>query len=146
MPAHPNGSLSMSGSYSISDLAREFDLTTRTIRFYEDEGLLSPERRGQTRIYSAGDRVRLMLILRGKRLNFSLAECKEIFDLYDPEQGNRAQLTLMLDKLGRRREALEQQLKDIRQMQKELDTAETRIRDALTGTPSPKTRPEEAKA
>lgn len=133
----------MSRTYSISELAREFDLTTRTIRFYEDEGLLTPERRGQTRIYSAGDRVRLMLILRGKRLNFSLAECKEIFDLYDPAAGNKAQLTLMLDKLARRRDALEQQLRDIRQMQKELDTAEKRIRDALTGAPSPKTRPEE---
>lgn len=130
-------------TYSISDLAKEFDLTTRTIRFYEDEGLLTPERRGQARIYSAGDRVRLMLILRGKRLGFSLAECKEIFDLYDPSGDNTVQLNLMLDKLARRREALEQQLRDIRQMQQELDVAEKRIRDALTGAPSPKTRPEE---
>lgn len=133
----------MSRTFSISDLAKEFDLTTRTIRFYEDEGLLSPERRGQARIYSAGDRVRLMLILRGKRLGFSLAECKEIFDLYDPSGDNKVQLTLMLDKLALRRQALEQQLRDIRQMQQELDVAEKRIRDALTGAPSPKTRPEE---
>lgn len=133
----------MSRTYTISDLAREFDLTTRTIRFYEDEGLLTPERRGQARIYSAGDRVRLMLILRGKRLGFSLAECKEIFGLYDPAGGNKAQLSLMLDKLAARREALEQQLRDIRQMQDELDVAEKRIRDAMTGAPSPKTRPEE---
>jgi DNA-binding transcriptional MerR regulator len=133
----------MSRSYTISDLAKEFDLTTRTIRFYEDEGLLTPERRGQARIYSAGDRVRLMLILRGKRLGFSLAECKEIFDLYDPSGDNKVQLNLMLDKLARRREALEQQLRDIQQMQQELDVAEKRIRDALTGAPSPKTRPEE---
>jgi DNA-binding transcriptional MerR regulator len=136
----------MSRTYSISDLAREFDLTTRTIRFYEDEGMLSPERRGQTRIYSARDRVRLILILRGKRLGFSLAECQELINLYDPEGGNRAQMNLMLDKLKQRREALDQQLRDIRQMQKELDAAEARIRDALTGKPSPKTRPEEAKA
>lgn len=133
----------MSRTYTISDLAKEFDLTTRTIRFYEDEGLLTPARRGQARIYSAGDRVRLMLILRGKRLNFSLAECKEIFDLYDPSGGNKAQLSLMLDKLAARREALEQQLRDIRQMQDELDVAEQRIRDAMNGAPSPKTRPEE---
>ncbi|MDF3029568.1 MAG: leucine/isovalerate utilization transcriptional regulator LiuR [Moraxellaceae bacterium] len=136
----------MSRTYSISDLAREFDLTTRTIRFYEDEGMLSPERRGQTRIYSARDRVRLILILRGKRLGFSLAECQELINLYDPEGGNRAQMNLMLDKLKQRREALDQQLRDIRQMQKELDAAEARIQDALTGKPSPKTRPEEAKA
>lgn len=136
----------MSRRYSISDLAREFQVTTRTIRFYEDEGLLTPERRGQTRVYSAGDRVRLMLILRGKRLGFSLAECREIFDLYDPEQGNRAQLNLMLDKLAQRRAALEQQLKDIRQMQKELDTAETRIRDALAGKPNTNPLREEEQA
>ena len=136
----------MSRSFSISDLAREFQVTTRTIRFYEDEGLLTPARRGQTRVYSAGDRVRLMLILRGKRLGFSLAECREIFDLYDPEQGNRAQLNLMLDKLAQRRAALEQQLKDIRQMQKELNTAETRIRDALAGKPNPNPLREEEQA
>lgn len=136
----------MSPSFSISDLAREFEVTTRTIRFYEDEGLLAPERRGQTRIYSARDRVRLILILRGKRLGFSLAECQELINLYDPEQGNRVQLNLMLEKLAQRRQALEQQMKDIRQTLKELDTAETRIRAALTGKPSPTTRPEEAKA
>jgi DNA-binding transcriptional MerR regulator len=135
----------MSRTYSISELAKEFDVTTRTIRFYEDEGLLAPERRGQTRIYTARDRVRLILILRGKRLGFSLAECQELIDLYDPEHGNRAQITLMLEKLAQRRAALEQQMKDIRQILKELDTAETRIRDALTGRPSPKTRSEEAK-
>ena len=84
-----------------------------------------------------------MLILRGKRLGFSLAECKEIFDLYDPEAGNKAQLRLMLDKLARRREALDQQLKAIRQLQRELDIAEKRIRDALPGAPSPKTPSEE---
>lgn len=133
----------MSGTYSISDLAREFDLTTRTIRFYEDEGLLTPGRRGQSRIYSAGDRVRLMLILRGKRLGFSLAECKEIFDLYDSSGDNTVQLNLMLDKLAHRRQALDQQLRDIQQMQQELDVAEKRIRDALMGAPSPHTRPEE---
>lgn len=125
----------MSQTYSISDLAREFDVTTRTIRFYEDEGLLTPERRGQTRIYSARDRVLLKLILRGKRLGFSLAECGELFNLYDPAHGNQAQYQLMLDKLSERRRALEQQMHDIRLMQIELDTAEARIRAAQSGTP-----------
>lgn len=124
--------------YSISELAREFDVTTRTIRFYEDEGLLSPERRGQTRIYSPRDRVLLKLILRGKRLGFSLAECRELFDLYDPEKGNKAQYQLMLDKLAERRRALAQQLHDIHLMQIELDAAEARIRAAQTGHHSAK--------
>lgn len=123
----------MGTTYSISALAREFDVTTRTIRFYEDEGLLAPERRGQARIYSARDRVLLKLILRGKRLGFSLAECGELFNLYDPEHGNLAQLQLMLGKLAQRRAALEQQLNDIKLMQIELDSAEARIRDALAG-------------
>jgi DNA-binding transcriptional MerR regulator len=125
----------MSRTYTISDLAREFDVTTRTIRFYEDEGLLSPERRGQARIYTARDRVLLKLILRGKRLGFSLAECGELFSLYDPEGGNKAQFQLMLDKLAERRRALEQQLNDIRLMQIELDTAEARIKAAQAGLP-----------
>src|SRR5690554_8102312 len=73
----------MSRTYSISELASEFDVTTRSIRFYEDQGLLHPTRRGQTRIYSSKDRVRLKLILRGKRLGFSLAETRELFDLWD---------------------------------------------------------------
>ncbi|MGH8493556.1 MAG: MerR family transcriptional regulator [Moraxellaceae bacterium] len=125
----------MPSSYSISELAREFDVTTRTIRFYEDEGLLAPERRGQTRIYSSRDRVLLKLILRGKRLGFSLAECGELFNLYDPEHGNQAQYQLMLDKLAERRRALQQQLHDIQLMQMELDTAEARIRAARDGKP-----------
>lgn len=122
----------MSQTYSISDLAKEFDVTTRTIRFYEDEGLLSPERAGQTRIYSPRDRVLLKLILRGKRLGFSLAECREMFDLYDPATGNNAQLQRMLAKLAEKRAVLEQQLHDIRLMQIELDSAEARIQDALS--------------
>lgn len=122
-------------TYSISELAQEFDVTTRTIRFYEDEGLLAPQRRGQTRVYSPRDRVLLKLILRGKRLGFSLAECRELFDLYDPEQGNQAQYQLMLNKLAERRRALEQQMHDIHLMQIELDTAEARIRAAKAGKP-----------
>lgn len=125
----------MDPTFTISALAREFDVTTRTIRFYEDEGLISPDRRGQARIYTTRDRVILKLILRGKRLGFSLAECRELFDLYDPEGGNKAQLQLMLDKLAERRRALDQQLNDIRLMQIELDSAEARIRATQAGLP-----------
>ena len=85
--------------YSISDLARELDITTRAIRFYEEQGMLAPERRGQERIYSAKDRVALKLILRGKRIGFSLAECKELIELYDPAGGNRKQLDTFMEKL-----------------------------------------------
>ncbi len=137
----------MSLQYSISELAREFDVTTRTIRFYEDEGLLTPERQGQSRIYSTRDRVLLKLILRGKRLGFSLAECRELFDLYDPEHDNQAQYQRMLGKLAARRAALQQQLQDIQLMQEELDVAETRIHRAMAGLPplehEPETPPEE---
>ena len=83
-------------TYSISELAAEFDLTTRSIRFYEDQQLLAPTRRGQTRIYSRQDRVQLKLILRGKRLGFSLLEIKELFDLWDATSGgSEKQLRLL---------------------------------------------------
>ena len=119
-------------TYSISELASEFDVTTRSIRFYEDQGLLSPRRRGQTRIYSRQDRVRLKLILRGKRLGFSLAETRELFDLWDETlSGSEKQLKLLLDKINQRKVALEQQLNDIAMVQLELESAETRCNEAL---------------
>ena len=123
-----------SQTYSISDLARELDITTRAIRFYEEQGLLSPERRGQERIYSPRDKVTLKLILRGKRIGFSLAECRELIELYDPSGGNTKQLNSMLAKISVRREQLEQQLLDIEQMKLELDTAEERCVQALEQT------------
>lgn len=126
----------MSISHSISDLASELGVTTRTIRFYEEQGMLAPERRGQERIYSARDRVTLMLILRGKRIGFSLAECKELIDLYDPAGGNRKQLDHFLEKIAERREHLARQLLDIQQMQRELDTAEQRCLSALKDIPA----------
>jgi len=123
----------MSRTYSISELASEFDVTTRSIRFYEDQGLLHPTRRGQTRIYSSKDRVRLKLILRGKRLGFSLAETRELFDLWDETlSGSEKQLNLMLKTITTKRAELEQQLNDIAMVQLELDSAETRCREALT--------------
>ncbi|MDH0747705.1 MerR family DNA-binding transcriptional regulator [Pseudomonas sp. GD03842] len=118
-------------TYSISDLARELDITTRTIRFYEEQGMLSPERRGLERIYSPRDKVTLKLILRGKRIGFSLAECRDLIGLYDPTGDNQKQLTTMLAKIAERRAQLDQQLLDIQQMQLELDTAEERCKAAL---------------
>ncbi|MFL1455548.1 MerR family transcriptional regulator [Marinobacter sp. DUT-3] len=119
-------------TYSISELAKEFDVTTRSVRFYEDQGLLKPSRRGQTRIFSSKDRVRLKLILRGKRMGFSLAETKELFDLWDETlSGNEKQLLKMLEILEARRAQLEQQKNDIAQAEMEMDTAEARCREAL---------------
>lgn len=118
-------------TYSIGDLASEFDITTRTIRFYESEGLLNPQRSGQKRVYSERDRVYLKLILRGKRLGFSLAESKQIVSLYDPHSGNTQQLQLMLQKIDERRQLLKQQLLDIELMRQELDEAEARCKAAL---------------
>ena len=124
----------MSQTYTISELAKEFDITTRAIRFYEEHGLLTPDRQGHNRVYSHGDRVRLKLILRGKRLGFSLDESKELFELYDPHTGNEKQLLVMLNKIAEHRAALEQQLHDIQIMQHELDEAEQRCRLALTSS------------
>ena len=119
-------------TYSISELAKEFDVTTRSIRFYEDQELLKPSRRGQTRIFSSKDRVRLKLILRGKRMGFSLAETKELFDLWDETlSGNEKQLHKMMAILANKRAQMEQQKNDIAQAEMEIDTAETRCREAL---------------
>lgn len=118
--------------FSISELAREFDITTRSIRFYEDQGLLNPAREGQTRIYSKQDRVRLKLTLRGKRLGFSLAEIRELFDLYDADKSSRTQLQTMLGLVEEKRETLQQQMEDIRMVLLELDAAEQRCLQALS--------------
>ena len=126
--------MTMATTYSISDMARELDITTRAIRFYEEQGMLAPERRGQERVYSAKDKVTLKLILRGKRIGFSLAECRELIELYDPETGSRKQLETFMGKIAERRLQLEQQLLDIQQMQLELDTAEERCLAALAET------------
>jgi DNA-binding transcriptional MerR regulator len=111
----------MPETYSISQLAAEFEVTTRTIRFYEDQGLISPKREGSTRVFSGRDRVRLKLALRGKRLGFSLAEIRELFELYDVSRDERKQLEEFLTKLERRRARLEQQREDIAVMLNEID-------------------------
>lgn len=118
-------------NFSISDLAREFDVTTRSIRFYEDRGLLSPERRGQTRIYHQKDRVRLKLILRGKRLGFTLAETKTLFDMYDRDGSSVNQLQIMLKLIEDKKSALRQQLDDIKVVLHELNAVEAGCRTEL---------------
>ena len=111
-------------TYTITDLAREFNVTTRAIRFYEDQRLLNPQRDGRKRIYSYRDRTRLRLILRGKRLGFSLSETRELFELFDSPRGEEKQLQRFVNKLGERRAILRQQQRDIEAILQEIDTAE----------------------
>lgn len=120
-------------TYSISELAREFDCTARALRFYEDKGLLSPRREGLTRIYSARDRARLILILRGKRVGLSLIDIKEILDLYKPGADNAAQNTVALKKFQERVVALEAQRLDIDKAIEELHGMISRIEGELKG-------------
>ncbi len=100
-------------TYSIRQLSKEFDVTARALRFYEDKGLISPERKGQTRLYSARDRARLQLILRGKRLGFSLVEIHEILDLYTPKDQGASQMKATLVKYRKQIETLKRQREDI---------------------------------
>jgi DNA-binding transcriptional MerR regulator len=122
----------MSSRYTITQLAQEFDVTTRTIRFYEDQGLLNPTRDGQMRVYSPRDRVRLKLVLRGKRLGFSLSEIREMLDMYDAGPGELGQLELFLAKINERRTLLRQQQRDIELTLKELDDIEAQCHAQLT--------------
>jgi DNA-binding transcriptional MerR regulator len=121
-----------SGEFSISELAKEFDVTTRAIRFYEDEKLLMPGRVGRQRRDSARDRVRLKLILRGKRLGFSLSEVREIIDMYDLDSGEAGQLRYFLERISQRRKTLEQQRHDIELTLKELDLIESQCQGRLS--------------
>ncbi|MDX1605766.1 MAG: MerR family DNA-binding transcriptional regulator [Candidatus Competibacterales bacterium] len=123
MHASPSSERSKPSRFSISDLAREFDVTTRAIRFYEDRGLLAPRREGRRRIYSRRDRTRLRLTLRGKRLGFSLDEIREILDLFDSPMGEEVQLRHFLTVLNRHRTVLEQQKADIEAVLDEIDSA-----------------------
>ncbi|MBV8468027.1 MAG: MerR family DNA-binding transcriptional regulator [Burkholderiales bacterium] len=112
-------------TYTITELAREFDLTPRAIRHYEHEGLLEPGRLGRNRIFTRADRTRLKLILRGKRLGFSLQETRELFELYDAVRDERPQLVKLLEFMRPKREALEQQRADIDAILREMDQLET---------------------
>jgi DNA-binding transcriptional MerR regulator len=119
-------------TWSIAELAAEYDVTLRTIRFYEDRGLLTPERRGTVRVYHPRDRVRLGLILRGKRLGFSLDEIATIVDMYDAEPGEEGQLVYLLEQIGSRRAELEQRRRDIDETLAELAEVERRCETDLS--------------
>jgi DNA-binding transcriptional MerR regulator len=118
--------------YSISELSKEFDITTRSIRFYEDEGLLAPTRKGQTRIYNQRDKVRLKLILRGKRLGFSLGETGRLFELYDADKSSAKQLTIMMELISEKKNDLKQKLDDINALLIELNDIEDNCQKILT--------------
>ncbi len=132
----------MSSTYTISELAREFGVTTRTIRFYEDQRLLSPQREGTNRIFSQRDRVRLKLALRGKRLGFSLAEIRDLFELYDISRDEKKQLEEFLARLERRRVRLEQQREDIEVMLNEVTFFANQCRQLLKDKPGGSNPPE----
>ena len=117
--------------YSIAELSREFAITPRTIRFYEDEGLIKPRRQGLTRLYSVGDRTRLGWILRGKRLGFSLPEIRTIVNMYDEQPGEAGQLQYLLDQIDVRRAELDQLRRDIDETMAELAHVEQRCREDL---------------
>ncbi len=117
--------------YSIGELAREFDVTPRAIRFYEAEGLLAPRREGQRRIYTARDRTRLKLTLRGKRLGLALSEIRELIDMYEPGRDERPQLERFLAVLESHKKSLVQQRADIEAQLGEIQTFEKRVRKRL---------------
>lgn len=131
----------MAETFTISDLASEFGVTTRTIRFYEDQGLLSPGRQGSARVFSARDRVRLKLALRGKRLGFSIAEIRELFELYDISRDERKQLEVFLVKLERRQALLEQQREDIEVMLNEITFFANQCRRLIKAQESKRSEP-----
>jgi len=114
-------------TYSISELSTEFEITPRSIRHYEDKGLILPARNGSQRVYNKGDRVKLQLILRGKRIGFSLSEIREIISLYDVPAGEQKQTLLLLGKIKQRRVELDQQQQDIKAMLVELERLEQRL-------------------
>ena len=120
--------------FSIKDLAQELDLTTRTIRFYEDRGLLRPARKGQQRIYSRADRTRLKLVLRGKRLGWPLDDIREMIELYDTPDGERKQLEVMLARIAQSRATLLQQREDIELALSEFDDIEQRCKEQLNAS------------
>jgi DNA-binding transcriptional MerR regulator len=132
-----SASSSRAATYTISQLAREFALTTRAIRFYEDSGLIAPARAGRARVYGERERVRIKLILRGKRLGLALSEIGELLDLYEVRRNERAQLAAFLELLAERRRRLLQQREDIEIVLSEIAGIERECRRRLAGaTPS----------
>jgi len=131
MTADPAPESKEHAEYSIGDLAREFDVTPRAIRFYEDQGLLAPRRAGQRRIYTLRDRTRLKLTLRGKRLGLTLSEIRELIDMYEPGRDERPQLARFLAVLEAHKASLEQQRADIEAQLSEIAAFEKRTRKRL---------------
>ncbi|MCH8240207.1 MAG: MerR family DNA-binding transcriptional regulator [Proteobacteria bacterium] len=117
--------------YTITELTREFGVSTRTLRYYEGEGLLSPVRKGRQRLFPAIDRTRLKLILRGKRLGFSLAEISDIIFIYDEAPGELGPLRSLISKIGVRREELHQKRRDIDLTLQDLEAIESRCHERL---------------
>ncbi len=152
MPANPRTARSSPSlvprtaapSYTITELATEFDITLRAIRFYEDVGLLTPHRVGRNRVYTLRDRTRLKLTLRGKRLGLSLLEIKQLVDLYDSPSDTRQQLTAFQGVLGAHRLQLEQQREDIEITLAEISQHEARCRSLLGAAPRPNQRKKDA--
>jgi DNA-binding transcriptional MerR regulator len=120
-----------SRTWTIAQIAEDLGITHRTVRYYEDLGLISPERRGTTRVFHARDRIRLQLVLRGKRLGFPLEEIRTIVDMYDEQPGEAGQLRYLLDQIGDRRAELEQRKRDVEAALAELDDLEQRCHDDL---------------
>lgn len=110
--------------YTITELTREFAISTRTLRFYEDEGLIQPVRRGRTRLYRPSDRHLVRQILRGRRLGFSIGEIREVIDLYKSPPGEAGELRLMIEKIEEKRQSLRQKRRDLEDTLQELDQAE----------------------
>ena len=132
--------MSAARTFAIAELAGEFDVTPRAIRFYEDMGLLQPARAGRNRVYTQRDRTRLKLTLRGKRLGLSLSEIKQLVDMYDSPADNAAQLNAFLKVLGEHRRQLEQQMEDIDITLAEIGQHEARCRDLLGARKRTKTK------
>lgn len=124
--------------YSITELTREFGVSTRTLRFYEDEGLIHPERRGRTRLFRAADRRLIQEILRGRRIGFTISEIREIIHVYKEPPGESGQLVLLMKKVDEKRTDLRQKRKDIEETLAELDNVEeaclTRLAEIGVGT------------
>ena len=121
----------MSASYSIRHLAQEFDVTTRTLRFYEEKGLLHPAREGTSRFYDSADRARLKLILRGKKLGLTLEESSDIIAMYEPSGSNAKQLEALLVKINEKKQQLKQQQEELATMMSDLDVWEKRCKAEL---------------
>ena len=124
--------------YTITELTREFGVSTRTLRFYEDEGLINPERRGRTRLFRPADRRLIQEILRGRRIGFTIAEIREIIKVYKDPPGEVGQLEMLMTKVSEKREELRQKRRDIEETLAELDNVEeaclTRLAEIGVGT------------